>query len=88
MLSDSELERARRDTESDLVEKKASLSDRTIIRQTICAFANDLPNHQKPGLVLVGINDDGSCANLAITDELLRTLGDMRSDGNLRGFVS
>ena len=44
---------------------------------------NDLPNHQKPGVLFIGVNDDGTCANISVTDELLRTLSDMRSDGNI-----
>jgi predicted HTH transcriptional regulator len=40
-----ELKDLLRDIESDLVERKASLSERDKIRQAICAFANDLPNH-------------------------------------------
>ena len=34
----------------------------------------------------MGANDDGTCANLRITDELLRTLADIRSDGNILPF--
>ncbi len=62
------------DLESDRVERKASTSDLKRIRQTICAFANDLPNHRLPGVIFIGINDDGSCANVPITDEMLRNL--------------
>jgi ATP-dependent DNA helicase RecG len=43
MRSDEELERLLADSESDLVERKESLSDPDRIRQTVCAFANDLP---------------------------------------------
>ncbi len=86
MLSDSELNRLLLDLESDRVERKASISDATKIRQAICAFANDLPGHRLPGVVFVGINDDGACSHLPITDELLRTLADMRSDGNTLPF--
>lgn len=34
----------------------------------------------------MGVNDDGTCSHLPITDELLRTLADMRSDGNILPF--
>ncbi len=73
-----ELEELLADLESDRVERKASASDRKKIHQAICAFANDLPDHQKPGVIFVGVNDDGSCSNLAITDQLLLTLAQMR----------
>ncbi|MEY3870733.1 MAG: hypothetical protein RLZZ338_4627 [Cyanobacteriota bacterium] len=88
-MNDLELESLLKDLESDRVERKASLSsDRSVLRQAICAFANDLPNHQKPGVLFIGVNDDGSCANIRVTDELLRTLSDMRSDGNILPFPS
>lgn len=74
------------DLESDRVERKASDSDRNKIRQAVCAFANDLPNHQKPGVIFVGVSDDGTCANFPITDELLLRLADVRSDGNILPF--
>ncbi|MBX9791096.1 MAG: putative DNA binding domain-containing protein [Pirellulales bacterium] len=83
MLSQAELESLLVDAESDRVERKSSLANTDRIREAICAFANDLPSHGKPGIVFVGVNDDGNCANLAITDELLLTLADMRSDGQI-----
>ncbi len=86
MITDQELQALLTDVESDRVERKASLSDRNKIRQAICAFANDLPDSRLPGFIFIGVNDDGSCSNLAITDELLRTIADMRSDGNILPF--
>ena len=77
-MEDRELEALLSDLESDQVERKSSISERDKIRQAVCAFANDLPNYQRPGVVFVGANDNGTCANLPITDELLRTLADMR----------
>ena len=85
-MDDSQLETLLKDIESDRVERKASTSDRGKLRQAICAFANDLPNHQQPGVLFIGVNDDGSCANLSITDQLLLTLSNMRSDGNILPF--
>lgn len=87
-MNDQELTTLLNDIESDRAERKASISDRGKLREAICAFANDLPNHQKPGVLFIGVNDDGSCANLAITDRLLLTLSDMRSDGNILPFPS
>lgn len=85
-MDDRELGTLLNDLESDRVERKASVADGGSIRQAICAFANDLPDHRQPGILFIGINDDGSCARLNITDELLRTLADMRSDGNITPF--
>jgi ATP-dependent DNA helicase RecG len=86
MLSDAELGALVRELESDRVERKASLSDSDRIREAICAFANDLPEHRLPGILFVGVNDNGTCARLAITDELLRTLAEMSRDGNILPF--
>jgi ATP-dependent DNA helicase RecG len=84
-MTDQELGTLLRDIESDVVERKESLGGdaRETVRQAICSFANDLPDHRRPGVVFVGAKDDGSCAGLAITDELLRTLADMKTDGNI-----
>lgn len=85
-MDDNELKILVKDIESDRVERKASIADRGKIRQAVCAFANDLPNHRQPGVIFIGANDDGGCANFSITDELLRTLADIRSDGNILPF--
>jgi ATP-dependent DNA helicase RecG len=88
MLSQEELETLFQNLESDRVERKRSSSDRSGIRRSICAFANDLPGHGKPGLIFVGVNDDGSCANMTIKDEDIRLLAQMRSDGNIQPLPS
>jgi ATP-dependent DNA helicase RecG len=82
-MDDQALEVLPLDLESDRVERKSSAADGSELRRAICAFANDLPNHHQPGILFIGARNDGSCAQLGITDELLRTLADMRSDGNI-----
>ena len=71
--------------ESDRVEFKKSLSSSTAtrIREAICAFANDLAGHEKPGFVFVGVADDRTIGNLSITDRLLQQLADVKTDGNI-----
>lgn len=81
--TDAELERLLRDLESDLVERKRSASDRTDVRRTICAFANDLPGSGRVGVIFVGVENDGSCANITVSDELLSTIAQMRGDGSM-----
>jgi len=85
-MDDRKLEIFLKDIESDRVERKSSITERNKIRQAVCAFANDLPNHRQPGVIFIGANDDGGCANFSITDELLPTLADIRSDGNILPF--
>jgi len=78
-----ELNRLIKDIESDRVERTVSLSDKEKICQAICAFANDLPNHQKPGYFFIGVSDDGTPSNLMVTDKVLREIADIRSSGNI-----
>ncbi|MDR1827155.1 MAG: putative DNA binding domain-containing protein [Methylobacteriaceae bacterium] len=83
--SDQELLVLLNSLESDRVERKESVKGDVpkAARQAICAFANDLPNHNEPGVLFVGAKDNGEPAGLAVTDQLLRTLADMKSDGNI-----
>ncbi len=85
MLSEEQLETLMLDMESDHVERKAGKSSDKI-RRAICAFANNLPRHNQPGIIFVGVTDDGKCANLPLTDQLLRELADMGSDGGILPF--
>ena len=82
-LDDRQLEALLDDLESDRVERKESLSDRKKIRQAICAFANDMPGHGLYGVLFVGACDDGTCAGLQVTDQLLQNLASLRDDGNI-----
>jgi len=88
MLSDKELTHLIEYGESDRVEFTAAARDMDKLRQAICAFANDLPNHNRPGVLFVGLNDNGDCAGLPIDDDLLQKLGGLRSDGNILPFPS
>jgi ATP-dependent DNA helicase RecG len=88
MLTDAELEALFRDRETDRVERKSALSNGARIKEAICAFANDYPRHDQPGVIFVGQNDDLSCSALVIDDRLLETLGGWRSDGNILPFPS
>lgn len=83
--SDEDLKRLLKDTESDLVERKEAWRGDAPDsgRQAVCAFANDLPDHRKPGILFVGARNDGTPSGLPISDELLRTLSDIRTDGNI-----
>jgi ATP-dependent DNA helicase RecG len=78
MLTDEELGALLSDLESDRVERKESALRTDRIGEAVCAFANDLPNYSSPGVVFVGVKDDGACAGLEITDDLLRRLAEIR----------
>ena len=84
-LDNEDLIRLLREGELDRIEFKEALRGDAPnrIREAICAFANDLGDHGTPGVVFVGARDDGTAAGLAVTDELLQQLADMKTDGNI-----
>lgn len=86
MLSDNELIELMEAGESDRVEFTASVRDLDKFREVICAFANDLPNHKKPGVLFIGVDDKGDCADAPIDSGLLSKLGGLRNDGKTHPF--
>jgi ATP-dependent DNA helicase RecG len=84
-FTDAELLQIIEDDESDRVEFKESFSGDTPrkSREAICAFANDLPNHRESGFIFVGVKKDKTIVGLQVTDELLRKLADIKTDGNI-----
>ncbi|MCZ2096754.1 MAG: putative DNA binding domain-containing protein [Anaerolineae bacterium] len=83
--TDQQLEALLTGPESDQVERKESFRGDApnTVREAVCAFANDLPGHATPGVVFIGVRDDGTAAGVAVTDELLRALSDIKTDGNI-----
>ncbi len=82
-MNREELECLLDEIESDRVERKENAKDGDKIRQTICAFANDLPGREKPGVLFIGVDDRGNPTGLSVTDQLLQNLASMRDDGNI-----
>lgn len=83
MLTHDQLRLLLADLESDRVERTISVRDTAKFSQAVCAFANDFPHHGLPGYLLVGVADDGKLSGLEVTDELLKDLAGLRSDGNI-----
>jgi len=83
--SDSQLEALLDETESDQAERKESWAGdaKSKGRQAVCAFANDLPNHNTPGVLFVGAKDNGTPSHIPIDDQLLLTLSDIKTDGKI-----
>ena len=67
------------------VEFKRSLKGSALrrIQETICAFANDLSSSGELGIVVVGVKDDGTPSGLRVSDQILLTLTDIQSNGNI-----
>lgn len=70
--------------EADRVEFTTSTNDTPKFSEAVCAFANDLPAHRKPGYLLIGIENSGTITGAHVSDELLRSLTGLRSDGNIQ----
>lgn len=84
--SDTQLEGMMTDLESDRAERKQSFQGDAPqkVREAVCAFANDLAGHGEPGMVLIGVHDKGALMpGFIVTDELLRSLADIKTDGNI-----
>lgn len=85
-FTDAQLEAMMADLESDRVERKQSFQGDAPqkVREAVCAFANDLAGHGEPGVVLIGVHDKGTpMPGFVVTDELLRSLADIKTDGNI-----
>ena len=85
-LSDQQLLNLIDHGETDRVEFKETLAGNApnAIREAVCAFANDLPGHELPGVVFVGVRDnDRAIVGIEVTDRLLQQLADVKTDGNI-----
>jgi len=85
-LTDDQLHQLAADLESDHAERKESFRGKSpeTVREAVCAFANDLTGHAAPGVILIGVRDNGTpVENFLVTDELLRQLADIKTDGNI-----
>ena len=66
------------------MERTISTTNTDKFGQAICAFANDLPNNNRPGFLILGAEDNGKIHPLQITDELLKNIAAIRTDGNIQ----
>ena len=84
-LDDAELEQLLAAGESFRVERKESLAGSApeSVREAICAFANDLPGEGKPGVIFIGVKNNGDLSGVEIGDRMLLQLTDMKTDGNI-----
>ena len=87
-MNERELHALIADHEGDRVEFTTSIRKTDKLAEAVCAFANDLPGHGRPGYLVVGVDDRGRFAGLPVTDELLRNLGGLRDDGDIQPLPS
>jgi ATP-dependent DNA helicase RecG len=72
------------DLESDRAERTISTTDTNKFAEAICSFSNDLPNHQEPGYLFIGVTNNGLPSGVDVSDQLLQNLAAIRSDGNVQ----
>lgn len=84
-LDDAELERMMSQGESFRVEYKESLdgSASAGIQEAVCAFANDLSGSGQPGVVFIGVKNNGEPIRISINDQMLIQLSNIKTDGNI-----
>jgi ATP-dependent DNA helicase RecG len=83
MISKDDLITLLTDIESARIERTEAIKATDKFAQAVCAFANDIPNTRQPGYLAIGVDDSGRPSGLTVTDELLRNLAQLRSDGNI-----
>ena len=84
MISTNQIQAMLLDLENDRIERTISTTNTDKFGQAICAFANDIPNHKEPGYLFLGVLDDGTIQGLNVTDELLKNIAAIRTDGNIQ----
>ena len=83
MLSDSDLRQRLHDLEAFNVERTESARNSDKLGEAICAFANDLADSRSIGVLFVGAKDNGDCAGLDVTDQIVQTLMGFGRDGHI-----
>lgn len=83
MIDENQLRTLISELESDRIERTISLDNADKFCQAICAFSNDLPNHQLSGYILIGVEDNGKISGASIQDRDMQRWGAYRSDGNI-----
>lgn len=84
MMTTDEIRALLNDLESDRVERTISTTNTDKFVQAICAFANDLPDHRQPGYLFLGVDDDGVVKGVNVSDEMLKNVAAIRTDGNIQ----
>jgi ATP-dependent DNA helicase RecG len=89
MLSDNDLCALLQQPESNWLERKRNAkNEKDKIHKTICAFANALADSQRQGVILIGIEDDGSICGVPNTDLERRQVDEIREGGNIQPLPS
>ena len=63
--------------------RPSSLDDSKKFGEAICAFANDLPDEEQPGYLLVGVKPDNTVAGMQLNESIAQRLLDFSKDGRI-----
>ena len=77
--------------ESNWLERKKSFTAGTVrekISATVCAFANALADNERPGVLLIGVADDGEVIGIPDTDDVKTGIDEIKSDGRIQPLPS
>jgi len=84
MLSKKEVLSLIGEMESDFIEHTVSTINTDKFGEAICALSNDMSNRKESGFLFIGVKDkQGELSGLRVSDELLRNISGIRSDGNI-----
>lgn len=83
MITQEQLTQMLTALEAARIEKTISKNDADKFGEAICSFSNDMPGHNLPGYLIVGVNDDGSLNGTSVDEQLLQTLLSYRTDGRI-----
>lgn len=83
MIDEKKLRELLSDLEAYNVERTTSTKNTDKFGEAICAFSNDIAGSGGKGYLLIGAADNGDPIGLEVTDELLKNLAAIRSDGNI-----
>lgn len=81
-LSHEDLKQIISNGEGPLVEFKETATAKKI-PETVCAFANDVDGLAGQGLILIGVEDNGSVIGAPGDDAILQRLAQIRTDGSI-----
>ena len=83
MITKEDIQELLHSTETYRVERTVSTGDMDKFQEAICAFANDMPGSRKKGYLILGAHDNGELSGLKVTDDLLKKIAAIRSNGNI-----
>ncbi|MCA6364676.1 MAG: putative DNA binding domain-containing protein [Bacteroidetes bacterium] len=82
-MTPDELRQLIQGIETDRIEKTESETNTDKFGEAICAFANDFPDHQQPGYLILGVTDNNEIKGVTNAEKVMLTISNLRSGGNL-----